>query len=133
MSVHTGIETFGDVFREGVCRHGNDRDVDCPWIIQFTDSPCSFKSVHLRHLNIHEDQFLIAFYRVGALVKTNASIFSTLRFDAEHAKHGGNDLPVDVVVFGNEDIHAFKIGIVIFHFDGLDFRSQEAVDRIVEF
>ena len=132
MSVHAGIHALSNVFRERVRRHGDDRDGRRPRILQFADRPRGLESVHLRHLDIHKDQGIFSFFRLLHLFHTDAAVFGALRRDSEHVEHGGNDLPVDVVILRDEDVQALQVGVIVFRLDRFCLGPQERVDLIVQ-
>ena len=132
MPVHSRLQAFRDVFRERVCRHGYDRDSRCPRLFQFPYRPGRVKAVHLRHLDIHENQFIAVFHSVFHHINADPSVFRAVCRDPVHGQHGGYDLPVDVIVFRHKQVQAPQVGIIIFRLLGSGFLSHESVDPVIK-
>ena len=132
MSVHAGVQAFCDIFRKRVRRHGDDRDRGRPRILQRADIPCGIQSVHDRHLDIHEDKGVLSAFRRLHLVDAYLTVLRALRHDSKHPQHGGDDLPVDVVILRDENAYSGKVGVIILRLRRLRFRSQKLVDLIIQ-
>ena len=56
---HSGCGCCGNIFAEGVGRHGNNRDSGCVRVIRGTaDRRCCLISVHHRYLDVHQDDVI---------------------------------------------------------------------------
>ncbi len=132
MSIHAGLQAFRDVFGEGVCRHRNNRDRGRPGVVQLPDGPGCVEPIHLRHLYIHEDQRIAALRSRAHPVHTDTSVFRSLGSDPKHREHGGDDLPVDIVILGHQDVQPLQIGIIILRFLGNGLFPGQIVDLIIE-
>ena len=56
---HSGCGCCGNIFAEGVGRHGNNRDSGCVRAIRGTaDRRCCLISVHHRYLDVHQDDVI---------------------------------------------------------------------------
>ena len=104
MSVHSRFQAFRDVLGESVGGHGDNGNGSGPLVFQFADIPRRVQTVHFRHLNIHEDQFIAFLRGRGHFIHADPSVFGTLCRDTEHAQHGGDDFPVNIVVFRDQDM-----------------------------
>ena len=112
MSVHSGIKTFGHILGKGVCRHRDNRKSCRIRIFQLPDFAGCLKSVHNRHLNIHEDDIKLSRLDVFQHIDCDFSVFGARACNAIHSQKCRNDFPVYVHVFHDKNVHACQIGIV---------------------
>ncbi len=89
-------------------------------------------SIHLRHLYIHEDQFITALRSRAHPLHTEAAVFRPLGGDSKHGKHSGYDFPVDVVILCHQDMQPMQIGIIILRLLGNELLPDQLVDLIIE-
>ena len=55
---HSGCGCCGNIFAEGVGRHGNNRDSGCVRVIRGTADRRCLISVHHRYLDVHQDDVI---------------------------------------------------------------------------
>src|SRR5579872_1974303 len=55
IAIHPGRQTSLPIAGHGACRHGDDPHVAAQAHFEFPNAPGGFETVHLRHLEIHQD------------------------------------------------------------------------------
>ena len=58
MGIHAERGGLRLVFGESIGRHGDDGDLRKPWILQMANDGGRLVAIHIRHLDIHEDEII---------------------------------------------------------------------------
>ena len=99
--VHPGIHAGLAVFREGICRHRQDRD--CGRGGSRPNTPSRLKPIHHRHLHVHQDQvkWLLAHFLQGV-----SAIFGQDHCHPDILQQLHGHFLIDRIIFTNQQATA---------------------------
>ena len=133
MCVHACLESSLAVFFEGVGCHGYDRDA-ASRVVKCTDYFGCLVTIHVRHLNIHEDQVIVILrFRLQSFHAFNAICYVFCLKTAFSEKFH-RDLCIQFIILCQQDTFAFEIPEYLtglFFLPGLDLlfcRCRERQD-----
>ena len=104
--IHAGILGTDDVFGEGIRRHGEDRKCFGIPLGKAADRSGGFIAIHDRHLDIHEDELVVARWMGGDLVNAVLSIHCRLDIGACHFEELLRDFTVQGIILDDKDAPA---------------------------
>ena len=108
MGVHPGGQGVPDVLRKGVGGHGHDGDGPGQGVVQPPEGPRGLIAVQNGHLHIHQDQLVGPWLRLGKGVHHQLAVLKDVAAGPHDLKQLAEDLGVDLVVLGHQDVHALE-------------------------
>ena len=100
--VHAGGQTLLRIALHGVGGHGDDRHVG-PAAVQAPDRGGRLEPVHLRHLDVHEDEIV---GKIADRLDRFPAVGGDIDAVAQLGDQAGGDLLVDLIVLGHQDAQA---------------------------
>ena len=105
MLVHPGFLALLHIFQKGVCRHGEDGDDLAQRVCAAADAAGGFEAVHHRHLHIHQDHVILAGLDADKRIHDLLPVGANFAVCALGFQQQLQDLGVDGVVLGAEEVH----------------------------
>ena len=124
MSVHTCIQRRLPVLVKGIRRHGDDRYPGKVRIFKLPDLSRGFISIHNRHLDIHQDQVVLAGFGRFHFFYGDRAIVGHIQDEAGFLQDFHGNLLVQFVVLYQKNLLSFE-GAVLFLFIRFAVRTRE--------
>lgn len=99
-----GIQSEDFIFIKSVGCHGDDRDIGNVRVIQRTDLPCRFITIHDRHLDIHQDQVILARFCALHLLHCNGADIRHIHNKTDFLEDLHSDLLVQFIILHQKDL-----------------------------
>ena len=99
MSVHSGLQTFFFISGHSVRRHRNDRHI-ADFGFQISDFPRSGVTIHHRHLDVHKNSVIWAFFdHLDRLL----TVFGQADDQTDTLENFFGHLLINLVIFNQQD------------------------------
>ena len=109
MAVHSGIQRILLILFKCIGGHGHNGDRRLLFIRERTNPPSCFITVHLRHLDIHQDQVIPAGRSRFDLFNGNLSVSRSIHLKARFFKKRRCDLQIQFVILDYQKLLSSKI------------------------
>ena len=109
VGVHAALQTPVNVLGEGVGGHGDDGDALGVGAVQGTDGLGSLVAVHHGHTQVHEDGVVGSLRGGLEFFQTDLPVFRPVQGKAAGGEQLLGDLPVELVVLGQQNVDACKV------------------------